>query len=213
MRVGLVGHAMGRPARVADADRAVERLALQPALEIDQLAFGAAAAELAVLDGGDAGRVIAAIFEPLQRIDDQRRDRRVADNSNDSAHDACPDSRQMPSTAIYGEPRRCESQFAFRSVSAVTASSLRRPDRRYGRIEMSVTGDCSSSSPPPPRFSRSSLPLPGMVFWRARPKASASSGTSSVIDAARGDIGAVADRDRRHQRGVRADEGALRRCR
>ena len=46
MRVGLVGHAVGRPARVADADRAVERLVLQPALEIDQLAFGAAAREL-----------------------------------------------------------------------------------------------------------------------------------------------------------------------
>ena len=29
--------------------------------------------------------------------------------------------------------------------------------------------------------SRSSLPLPGMVSWRARPKASASSGTSSVM--------------------------------
>ena len=76
MRVGLVGNAMRCPARVADADGAVERLGLQPLLEIDQLAFGAAAAEHAVLDGRDAGRIIAAIFEPFQRIDDKRRYRR-----------------------------------------------------------------------------------------------------------------------------------------
>ena len=42
---------------------------------------------MAVLDRGDAGRIIAAIFEPLQRIDDLRRDGRVADNSNDTTHD------------------------------------------------------------------------------------------------------------------------------
>ena len=92
MRIGLVRHAMGRPARVADADRAVQRLVLQPALEIDQLAFGAAAAKLAMLDGRDAGGIIAAIFEPLQRIDEERRDRRLADDSNNSAHETCPDS-------------------------------------------------------------------------------------------------------------------------
>ena len=103
MRVGLVGHAVGRPARVADADRAVERLALQAAFEIDQLAFGAAAGELAALDGGDAGRVIAAIFEPLQRIDDERRDRRVADNSNNSAHAALsPIPGPIPPFAVNG---------------------------------------------------------------------------------------------------------------
>jgi hypothetical protein len=65
MRIGLVGHAMRRPARVADADHAVERFVLQPAFEIDQLALGAATRKLAVLDGGDAGRIIAAIFEPF----------------------------------------------------------------------------------------------------------------------------------------------------
>ncbi len=35
-------------------------------------------------------RVITAIFEPLQRIDDERRDRRVADDPNDPAHAALP---------------------------------------------------------------------------------------------------------------------------
>ena len=43
-----------------------------------------------MLDGGDAGRIIAAIFEPLQRIDDQRRHRRVAHNPDDAAHVVCP---------------------------------------------------------------------------------------------------------------------------
>ncbi|OWK20157.1 hypothetical protein AJ88_33990 [Mesorhizobium amorphae CCBAU 01583] len=75
---------------MADADRAAERLVLQQAFEIDQLAFGAPAAKFAMFDGGDAGRVIAAVFEPFQRIDDERRDLLLADNSDDTAHGACP---------------------------------------------------------------------------------------------------------------------------
>ena len=55
-------------------------------LEVAQLALGAAALEVAVLQGGDAGRIVAAIFQPLQRLDDQRRDRRRAENSDDAAH-------------------------------------------------------------------------------------------------------------------------------
>jgi hypothetical protein len=50
-----------------------------------------------MLDGGDTGRVIAAIFEPLQRIDDARRNLRMADDSNDTAHADSPDSLQKPS--------------------------------------------------------------------------------------------------------------------
>ena len=86
MRVGLVGNAVGGPAGVADADRAFERLGGQPALQIDELALGAAAAEPAVVDGGDAGGIVAAIFEPLQRIDDQRRNGRAPDNPDNPAH-------------------------------------------------------------------------------------------------------------------------------
>jgi hypothetical protein len=51
-----------------------------------QLAFGAAARQLAVVDGGDAGRVIAAVFEALERIDQMARDRRSPEYSDDPAH-------------------------------------------------------------------------------------------------------------------------------
>ena len=64
----------------------MQRLALEPLLEIAQLAFGAPPAELAVLDGGDAGRIVAAIFQPLQRVDQLFSNRTFAEDANDAAH-------------------------------------------------------------------------------------------------------------------------------
>ena len=52
-----VGRAVRRPARVADAGVALQRLAAsRRSFEVLELALGAAALEVAVLDGGDAGR-------------------------------------------------------------------------------------------------------------------------------------------------------------
>ena len=59
--------AMRRPTGVTDADQAVERLAGEAYFEILELALGAAAAEPATFERRDAGGIIAAIFEPLQR--------------------------------------------------------------------------------------------------------------------------------------------------
>ena len=86
MRVDFVRTAMGRPARVADADLAAERLLVQPLLEIAQLALGAAAREMAIFQRGNAGGIVAAVLQPLERIDHQAGDRLTADNSNNSAH-------------------------------------------------------------------------------------------------------------------------------
>ena len=86
MGVALRRLAVGRPARVADADRARQRLRAEPRLEVDQLALGAAAIDVAVDQGGDARRVVAAIFQPLQRLDQQGRDGGLADDSDDAAH-------------------------------------------------------------------------------------------------------------------------------
>ena len=90
VRIGLVRHAVGGPAGVADADGAVQRLALQPALQIDQLALGPAARQFAPLDRGHAGGIVAAIFEALERIHDERRHRRMAHDADYSAHACCP---------------------------------------------------------------------------------------------------------------------------
>ena len=56
MRVALGRLAVGRPAGVADADGAVQRLLVQPGLEIAELALGAPARQRALLQRGDARR-------------------------------------------------------------------------------------------------------------------------------------------------------------
>src|ERR1700758_3968603 len=88
VRMGIVlgRTAMGRPAGMADADRAGERLALQPGLEILELALGAPPRECAVFQRRNARGIVAAIFEALERIDQMRRRRLTADDSDDSAH-------------------------------------------------------------------------------------------------------------------------------
>jgi hypothetical protein len=69
MGVGLGRPAMCRPPCVADAGIAAERLALELLLQRDEFAFGAAALQHAMIERGDASRVIAAILETLERID------------------------------------------------------------------------------------------------------------------------------------------------
>ena len=86
MGVALDGLAVRGPARVADADVALQRLVGKAQLEVLQLALGAAAVQVAVLDGGDAGRIIAAIFEPPQRVDEVARHRLLSENADDAAH-------------------------------------------------------------------------------------------------------------------------------
>src|SRR5207248_11099748 len=76
---------VSRPARVADADRASERLAREPGFEIAKLALGTPARKVPGFERGDTGRIIAAIFEPLERVDQQAGDRFAAENSYNSA--------------------------------------------------------------------------------------------------------------------------------
>ena len=86
MGVALRRPAVRRPAGVADADRAAERLLAEPVLQRLELALGAAAAERTVVQCGDAGGVVAAVFEALERIDEMFGDRLGPENSNDPAH-------------------------------------------------------------------------------------------------------------------------------
>src|SRR5580704_6109636 len=90
MSIDLVGTAMGRPAGVADADGARQRLLGQPHFEIAELAFGTTAGQVAGLQRRDPGRVIAAVFQPLQSIHHAARDRLAAQDTDDSAHQAHP---------------------------------------------------------------------------------------------------------------------------
>ena len=57
----------------------------EPLLQVLELAFGAPARQRAALQRRDAGGVVAAIFQALQRIDELARDRLTPENSNDPA--------------------------------------------------------------------------------------------------------------------------------
>ena len=63
-----------------------ERRGGELGLEVLKLALGAPALELAVLERRDARRIVAAVFEALQRIDDRARDRSRSENANNPAH-------------------------------------------------------------------------------------------------------------------------------
>jgi hypothetical protein len=64
----------------------VQGLLGELASEIVELALGAAADELALLDGTDAGRIIAAIFEAFQPIEQPLRNVALTNNPDNSAH-------------------------------------------------------------------------------------------------------------------------------
>ena len=94
MRVALGRLAVGRPAGVADADRCRCSGSLaQPLFEVAELALGAAARQRAVLQRRDAGGIVAAVFEALERIDELARHRLTAENSDNPAQVALPPRR------------------------------------------------------------------------------------------------------------------------
>ena len=79
MSVLFGGTAVRGPASVADAVGAVERLQPDDLFQVAQLAFGAAHLQaFAVAGDRDAGRVVAAILQPPQAIDDDRHDSLLA---------------------------------------------------------------------------------------------------------------------------------------
>jgi len=84
--VFFVGHAVGRPAGVADAGGPGNRLVLEAPGQVIELAFGAAAFDAAGNKSGDAGRIIAPVFEPLERIEQWLRGGLFADDADNAAH-------------------------------------------------------------------------------------------------------------------------------
>ncbi len=87
MGVEVVGPAVRRPAGVRQADRRVRRPVGDGRLEVDQLAGALVDEEVArVIDQGDPGRVVAAVLEPFQALDEDGA--RVARSrvADDAAH-------------------------------------------------------------------------------------------------------------------------------
>ncbi len=116
VRMGVVfgGRAVRRPPGVADADGAADGVAFELGAQIDELADIAAQRNGAVIRDSDPRRVVAAIFQALQPVDDQgggvaRTD--ITDNTAHSEflrkwnrrklHTAAPRTRQRHAEPIY----------------------------------------------------------------------------------------------------------------
>src|SRR5690606_18241038 len=92
VRVGVgLGHAaMGGPAGVADAQHAVEVLGGGGMLHLRHAAGAAHPADAPGLDHGQAGRVIAAVFQALESLDQDRNHIAIRDRANNAAHAVFP---------------------------------------------------------------------------------------------------------------------------
>ena len=119
--MGLVRPAVRRPAGVADADRAGQRRALEQRREVDELALGAAPLDMAVGQRRDAGRVVAAIFQPPEAVEQQRRRRRLAQNADDAAHLSLPRGTAPPGP----QQERCQASLRARPRPALAAGGCR----------------------------------------------------------------------------------------
>jgi hypothetical protein len=79
--------AVGGPARVADAEAAVDGGVGDDGFEVAKLAGGAAQFEAAGATGyGDAGGVVTAVLEAAKTFNDDGDDRLRTDVTNDSTH-------------------------------------------------------------------------------------------------------------------------------
>jgi len=86
MRVVFRRLAVGGPARVSDAGVTRQRFGSQSRFKILEFAFGATPLEMVAFQRGDAGGIVAAIFKPLERIDQLLRNRSAPQNADNAAH-------------------------------------------------------------------------------------------------------------------------------
>ena len=86
VRVVFGRAAMGGPAGMADADMALQGVVVQPRRQIFQLALRPHPLQMAIFQRRNARRIIAAIFETLERIDNLFRDGILAQYTDNSTH-------------------------------------------------------------------------------------------------------------------------------
>ena len=86
MGVGLVGCAVGGPAGVTNPHRGGQGPIGQHRFQGCDLALRPAPLNLAADHPGHAGRIIAAVFQPLEGIEQPGLDRDIPDDADDAAH-------------------------------------------------------------------------------------------------------------------------------
>ena len=74
------------PARVGDARRSTQRVSRELAREVVELALRAPPVQPALVDRADARRIIAAIFQPLEPVEQPFSDAGLPNDPDDSAH-------------------------------------------------------------------------------------------------------------------------------
>ncbi|MNQ41791.1 hypothetical protein D3C85_554780 [compost metagenome] len=92
MRMGVVrgGHAVGGPTGVGDARETLDLVLCHLISQLGHALRAARAAQMAVGIHGDAARVVAAIFQPLQTFNQDRGDVALGDGANNAAHRKTP---------------------------------------------------------------------------------------------------------------------------
>src|ERR1700728_4717215 len=119
---------VGSPASVANAVGAVERLEANDFFQIAQFAFGASKLQLVAITGdGNSSRIITAVFEPPQALDDDRNHFFFADVANNATHEGTPgiqSAREQRNSSITGF---VSTSRAMRSTSLCASSRLRPP--------------------------------------------------------------------------------------
>src|SRR4051794_28573384 len=86
MCVALGRLAVGRPTRMADSSMPIQRLLLEPLFKVLELAFGAPPIQVIAFERGDARRIVAAVFQAFQGIDELLGNRSASQYPDDSAH-------------------------------------------------------------------------------------------------------------------------------
>jgi hypothetical protein len=90
MRILLRRFTMGRPPRVTDPGGPTKTLFAQRLFQIDQFADATADLDFAVAMDRDAGRIVSAIFQTLQAIQENGNRVLITDVSDNAAHGAYP---------------------------------------------------------------------------------------------------------------------------
>src|SRR5882672_9869105 len=164
MGVALGGHAVRRPAGVADADVAVEVLRRRQLLQLRYPPTRAKALHAAV-DHGDAGRVVAAVLEALQPLEQDRHDVAPGYGSDDSAHEvflrtkssahtavaaAASVTKSMNSALRIGMKSWCSSSSAPKATTEASSASGARPSvpRQRSAVISAKQTKCATLSQP-----------------------------------------------------------------
>ena len=161
MGVALRGLAVRGPARVADADLPAHRLVAQHALQVRELAERAPHLDLALVEDRDARRVVAAVLEAAQPVDQDVHARGGHDRRSRRFHTSATPPSASANASSAGT---CPPRGGRFDPAPWTRAVWTRPARASAARQR-------GGAPPSPRCSAAS---------RARPRARAA-GTSLVM--------------------------------